>query len=108
MNTISSRAGSVCRVAGLVVLHDDGLELPVLADQLAHLGVQVHLDARIVQDPVGQVARHVLVEAASPAPSAGPPGVVGEEQRGLARRVAAADHGDWVARAQLRLDRVAA
>ena len=46
---------------GLGVLHDHRVE-GFLADQLAHLAVREHLDGRVTDDPVGQVARHVLAQ----------------------------------------------
>ena len=61
MNTNNARAGSVRRSAVSVVLDDDRVE-GFLADQLAHLAVREHLDGRVTDDPVGQVARHVLAQ----------------------------------------------
>ena len=75
-----------------------------VADQLAHLGVQQHLDVRGPLDPVDEVARHVCAEVVRRGSAGAPSARAGEEHRRLAGRVAAADDRDRVAAHELRLD----
>jgi len=51
-------------LAGLVVLHDVGLE-GLLTDELSYLGVQQDFDPRVASEPVDQVARHVRGQGGS-------------------------------------------
>ena len=66
-------------------------QLPVVADQLADLGVAQDLDVRVALDLVDQVAGHVAAQVVVADQQADPGGVPGEEDGGLAGGVAAAD-----------------
>ena len=89
------RPGVDASRSGVVVLDDDGLQ-PV-ADELAYLGVEHGPRPGGALDPVDQVARHVCPRSSPRTSRRTERGVLGQEDRRLAGRVAAAHHHDRVA-----------
>ena len=99
--------GDLGALAGLVVLDDHRLE-HLVAEQLADLAVQHHLDPWVALDPVGEVARHVLRQRPLADDQRRAAGALADEDRRPSRGVAAADDRDRDVLAEAGLHRVAA
>jgi hypothetical protein len=84
---------------GPVLLDGDGFQR-LVAEQFPHLGAEQDPHVREPADLVDEVPGHALAQIVLADDEGDPLGVPGEEDRGLPRRVAAADDGHRVTAAE--------